>query len=147
MRKTVFKRPFVVGLIGLMGIVMLAAAPAQSALAAPRAATHTAAAASPSVTPDGGTGANFCGSIKINGKATSPNDWVAYGHKVGQSVRVTPPSAGFSEWCVKQSFNPDCLLSVEGLAFTLLGVGAEARAVISVAGGGALSIAAIFTAC
>jgi hypothetical protein len=140
------KRAFVVMLIG---IVALAVAPAQAALAAPPA-THAAAAMSPSVTPDGGTGANYCGSIKINGKKTSPNDWSAYGQKVNHSVRVkvsTPPTTE-TQWCVRQSLAAsDCLLAAEGLAFTLLGVGAEVRVVVSVVGGGVISIAGLWESC
>jgi hypothetical protein len=139
------RRAFVVMLIG---IVALAVAPAQAALAAPPA-THAAAVMSPSVTPDGGTGANYCGSIKINGKKTSPNDWSAYGHKVNHSVRVTTaPSIGITQWCVRQSLAAsDCLLAAEGLAFTLLGVGAEVRVVVSVAGGSVISIAGLWESC
>lgn len=133
---------------GLAAALVMAASPANAAPAADTksvVAKQDQAAASAPAAPFGGTTTNFCARLRVNGQNKS---WEMHYDKVDHSFAVWAPGINRTVYCKDPSFNNyDCLAATEGLVFTLIGGGVAWRAALSLAGGGALSAAAIWQSC
>ncbi|MFB0632291.1 hypothetical protein [Streptomyces sp. AB3(2024)] len=93
----------------------------------------------------GGGATAYCSNLLINGKRA--NREMHY-DQVDHSFKRWAAGTNRYVYCKDPAYNNyDCLASVEGLVFTLMGAGAATRVVISLVGGGSLSVAAIWQSC
>lgn len=116
-------------------------------MAAVLALSATPAHASPTRAdaPMGGGAPTWCNNLTINGQRAN---WELHYDEVGHSFKVWASGIHRYVYCKDPAYNDyTCLASVEGMVFTLLGAGGAARAVISLAGGGAFGAVAIWDAC
>ncbi|GLV99162.1 hypothetical protein [Streptomyces lavendulae] len=93
----------------------------------------------------GGGATAYCSNLLINGKRANRE---RHCDQVDHSFKRWAAGTNRYVYCKDPAYNNyDCLASVEGLVFTLMGAGAATRVVISLVGGGSLSVAAIWQSC